>query len=109
MKQTMTLYPIICQGCNETLCTVTPDYSRPNATDIRIKEILECNGWKEVKGNYFCPDCYLISQIGINRDTDDNKPDEYHDSVEEDYHSLIDDDYMEMWQRIREENGDSII
>ena len=47
--------------------------------------------------------------IGINRDTDDNKPDEYHDSVEEDYHSLIDDDYMEMWQRIRKENGDSII
>lgn len=57
----------------------------------------------------FCPDCYLISQIGINRDTDDNKPYEYYDSVEEDYHSLIDDDYMEMWQRIREENGDSII
>ena len=109
MKQTTTLYPITCQGCKETLCTVTPDYSRPNATEIRIKEILECNGWKEVKGNYFCPVCYLISQIGINRDTDDNKPDEYHDSVEEDYHSLIDDDYMEMWQRIREENGDSII
>ena len=109
MKQTTTLYPIICQGCKETLCTVTPDYSRPNATDIIVKEILECNGWKEVKGNYFCPDCYLISQIGINRDTDDNKPDEYHDSVEEDYHSLIDDDYMEMWQRIRKENGDSII
>lgn len=55
MKETTTLYPIICQGCNETLCTVTPDYSRPNATDIRIKEILECNGWKEVKGNYFLP------------------------------------------------------
>ena len=109
MKQTTTLYPIICQGCNETLCTVTPDYSRPNATEIRIKEILECNGWKEVKGNYCCPDCYLISQIDINRDTDDNKPYEYYDSVEEDYHSLIDDDYMEMWQRIREENGDSII
>lgn len=34
---------------------------------------------------------------------------ELNDSVEEDYHSLIDDDYMEMWQRIREENGDSII
>ena len=88
---------------------MTPDYSRPNATDIRIKEILECNGWKEVKGNYFFPVCYLISQIGINRDTDDNKPYEYYDSVEKDYHSLIDDDYMEMWQRIREENGDSII
>ena len=109
MKKRRHYTPIICQGCNETLCTVTPDYSRPNATDIIIKEILECNGWKEVKGNYFCPDCYLISQIGINRDTDDNKPDEYYDSVEEDYHSLIDDDYMEMWQRIREENGDSII
>ena len=77
--------------------------------NVGMKEILECNGWKEVKGNYFCPDCYLISQIGINRDTDDNKPDEYYDSVEEDYHSLIDDDYMEMWQRIRKENGDSII
>ena len=109
MKQTTTLYPITCQGCKETLCTVTPDYSRPNATDLRIKEILECNGWKEVKGNYFCPDCYLISQIGINLDTDDNKPYEYYDSVEEDYHSLIDNDYMEMWQRIRKENGDSII
>lgn len=64
---------------------------------------------KKSKGIIFCPDCYLISQIGINRDTDDNKPDEYYDSVEEDYHSLIDDDYMEMWQRIREENGDNII
>lgn len=84
MEETTTLYPIICQGCKKTLCTVVPNYSKPNATDIMIKEILGCHEWKEIKGNYFCPDCYLINQISINQNTDNNKSNEYYNSVEED-------------------------
>lgn len=56
MLKEIKVYTIVCDNCGANLCDES-EYCGWNETDY-IKEIAENEGWKEIDGNNYCPDCW---------------------------------------------------
>ena len=62
MTKEVTMYTIICDVCGKDACEGT-EYAGWSDVDIVIEMAVD-EGWIDVPGKHYCPDCYSYNNNG---------------------------------------------